>query len=327
MFSPEFLTEEFADFLHEWENDNDFVAAHTSGSTGKPKRIELPKSDMIISAKATNEFFGIDDSSVLYCPLSSQYIAGKMMLVRALTADCKLIVETPSNSLFKFYGCTDAINLLAIVPSQVESVINFIESGGKIENIIIGGAPLESQNERRLCNYPVKVYVTYGMTETSSHVALRKIGNEIYSALPGITFATGEDSRLIIKSDQMSFGSLMTNDIVELLSPQQFIWKGRADNVINTGGIKVHPEELERILSPKFNFPFFIASLPDKKWGEKTVLLIEDPDCLINEAEVQRVIDGNLPKYHRPKTIYRVGEFTRTSNGKISRRDTLSKLT
>lgn len=318
---------EFECFLEEWVNGFDYVVAKTSGSTGKPKEIRLLKTDMKISAQVTNSFFGISETSVLYCPLAINYIAGKMMLIRAREANCRLIIEQPTNHLkFEDLPKGTKIDLICIVPSQVPSLIENIVKGLEIKQVIIGGSPLSANYEQELMKYGVCGYVTYGMTETCSHVALRKIGEKHYNALPDITFSVDSNDCLIVKSKQRSFGELFTNDVVELLDEHSFKWLGRYDNVINSGGIKIHPEELEETLREIIPFPFAITSRPDDKWGEVPVILMETNDDELDTAEFLRRLKDTLARESVPKEIFRVIKLPLTQNGKIDRKAMKSLL-
>lgn len=322
------LTEEGREFLDEWCNAEPYVVAHTSGSTGAPKEIHLLKTDMLESARSTNVFFGIDCDSLLVSPLSPQYIAGKMMIVRALAADCSLIMEEPSNQpIQSHYG---TVKLLPIVPSQVDGLL---ESPyvADIENVIIGGAPLtDTQEQKILTSAPFRAYATFGMTETCSHVALRPVGKNEYAALPGISFRTVDDDRLEIVAESRSFGSLVTNDIVELTDEQHFRWIGRADNVVISGGVKLHPEAIEQKIATMMPLPFFIAGEPDEKWGERLILVVERNyenhrpeagglDMMIAQV-ISKIVNKTLDKYEIPKRLYFVNSIPRTTNGKIIRK-------
>lgn len=319
-------TPEALRFIEEWNNEEAYVVAHTSGSTGKPKEIQLSKADMRISAQATNSFFGIDRSSTLLCPLSASYIAGKMMLVRAMEAGCTIIMCPPSNEPFSDWADElSAVSLACMVPSQLPSLLASTYSGPSIEKLIIGGAPLSPSMEQSMLDTPIDAYATYGMTETCSHVALRKLGQPFYQALPGINFTLDARGCLVIEAPQFSFGTLTTNDMVEPAETDSlgrfstFRWLGRADNAINSGGVKFHPEELERLLEPYLRVPFFIHSIPHEKWGETVALTVEEGSGL-TEAELFEVCRRVLPRYAQPKLITTLSSLPRTSSGKILRR-------
>ena len=318
-------------FLKEWMGDGDFITAHTSGSTGKPKEILLPKKDMKVSARATNRRFGIDSHSRMLCPLSANYIAGKMMIARAVEADCEVAFCTPSNDFWDKeetirYLAQGDVALLPIVPSQAVSLLKRRDNPSlqSVRNIIIGGAPLTVETEEKLlASLPghTQAFATYGMTETCSHVALRKLGAEYFSAMPGITFSTDVRGCLEITAPEYSFGKLQTNDIATLLGDDRFIWRGRFDNVINSGGIKVFPEEMERMLEGLLPSRFYIKGTPDPKWGEAVTLVIVDSPAIrdIADRELLAICDSVLTGAERPRRIVRISAIHLTPNGKIKR--------
>lgn len=304
------------EFMRDWQSESPYIIAHTSGSTGAPKEIRLLKEDMRASARATNVRFAIDRNSVLACPLSVDYIAGKMMHVRAAVAGCRVIQLPVSNCLE--INCD--IDLLAVVPSQVESLLALEKVSERIKNVIIGGAPLSADLAARLYRAGINAYATYGMTETCSHVALAKItdGETIFEAMPGITFQTDDRACLVINAPQFSFKQLITNDIVNLINPTEFIWLGRYDNVINSGGIKIFPETLEKEIAQWIDCPFYITSEKDSKWGEVPVIVFEGkPD---QETEIIGLLRSKLDHRRCPARGYAVEALPRTPNGKIQRK-------
>lgn len=304
------------DFLEEWHNKLPYIIANTSGSTGIPKQIKLLKSDLIKSAMATCRFFNIDNNSTLVSPLSSKYIAGKMMIVRAIVSGAKLWIETPSNKpLTNIYG---TIDLLPVVPSQVEWLINNHSDTTCIRNLIVGGGNLSKKYEDSLINLGINAYATYGMTETCSHIALRNIPNQIYETLPGITISNDSRNCLVINAPQFSFNEIITNDIVEVIDNRHFKWVGRYDNIINSGGIKISPEKIEKQLSSFISYPFFIIGEPDDKWGESISLYIEGDN--VDKTEIYNKAKLVLDNYCVPKKIKCVSKFEKTESGKILRR-------
>lgn len=302
-------------FISEWHNENEYIIANTSGSTGTPKKIKLLKSDMIASAKATCVFFNINSTSTLVSPLSANYIAGKMMIVRAIISGACLWIEEPSNKpLNRDYGIID---LLPIVPSQIEWLLTNCRYTQNVKNLLIGGGAVPHKSEINLIKKGVNAFVSYGMTETCSHIALRNISTSIYETLPSITVENDNKKRLIINTPQFSFDKVSTNDIVEIIDERHFRWIGRYDNVINSGGIKCYPEDIEQKLSQYIDFPFYIIGEPDEKWGEKIVLYIETET--INRQSLMEKITKVLDKYHLPKEIKCIKKFNRTESGKIKR--------
>lgn len=307
-------------FLDEWNSPAGYVVAHTSGSTGKPKRIELAKSDMLVSARATNEFFGIGHGELLYMPLSVDYIAGKMMVVRALCAGADLYVEHPSNRLTP-PDVSRPLKLACIVPSQIESIISD-RWRGRLESVIIGGAPIPPTVESDMSRIDFAAYATYGMTETCSHVALRKIGERLYRTLPHVKVATDRRQCLVVRCPAMSFRKLVTNDIVELVDERTFRWLGRYDNVINSGGIKIHPEEIESRIAPLMQGrSYFIASQSSRQWGSEVVLVVESSEAA--GGAIFEKLSAFLDSTEMPKQIVFMPHFERTSSGKINRNATL----
>ncbi len=321
-------------FLKEWRSDCPYVVAHTSGSTGAPKEIRLPKADMAVSARATCRRFGITSQSVLWLPLSVDYIAGKMMAVRADLSGARLVADTPSRTLTP----PDLpIDLIAIVPQQVNGLVEAVKMGAVIRNVIVGGGPLSPPHEQALKVLPCRVFATYGMTETCSHVALRSItdAEDAFTAMPGITFATDERDCLTILCPEYSFKQLQTNDIVQLLSPTCFRWLGRADNAIITGGLKVIPELIEQKIAPLIpsGVDFAISSRPSERWGREVVLVVavgppQTPpqgEGLTKSLEAPPLGEGfgvgqsGLLPHELPKAIVAVPALPRASHGKLDR--------
>lgn len=297
------------EFLEEWRNNKDYVVAHTSGSTGRPKLIRLLKSDMIASAEATIKYFGIRRDDYLLCPLSCHYIAGKMMAVRGIVSGAIVDFNKNLNSL-----SDRRIKLMSVVPAQIDKVLSSGSSVSNIENLLVGGSPLSAELEECVINSGISTFVSYGMTETCSHVAIRRCGEDVYHALPGISFSVDSEQRLIISSSKMSFGTLLTNDVVSIVDNHSFRWIGRFDNAIISGGVKVFAEEIEkkiRRLIPA-DVTFYVTSLPDRKWGEMVVVVA---DKMFNISREDLAI---LPPAERPKKIL-IRPIGRTESGKIKR--------
>lgn len=303
------------EFIEEWTSDADYVTAHTSGSTGIPKEIKLPKGDMIVSARATNQFFGISENSTLALPLSVDYIAGKMMVVRALEAGCRLVELPVSNEIV--LPCD--VDLLPVVPSQIASLLKNPGNSQRIRNLLIGGAPLPDTMANKLKANGYNAWLGYGMTETCSHVALQKVGeSEYYTAMPNVHFRYDDRDCLVIISDKYSWKELITNDVVLLKNNREFKWLGRYDNVVISGGIKMHPEILERQireLIPDMP-PFYLVGEPDEKWGERLVMVVENTSINL-EAKLKALLPDRRTM---PKRIISVNELPKTANGgKIKR--------
>lgn len=260
-------------FLDEWSNKLPFIECRTSGSTGEPKLIRLPKQLMAESAMRTVRHFGLDGNSHLHSCISTDFIGGKMMVVRAALMGAKLTSETPSNRPLRDYDGPE-IDLLAVVPSQMIDLLDRLDQLPKIRHIIIGGAPIPPDLRGRIARSGLDAWETYGMTETASHIALRRVTDPPlpFRPLDGICIHCDADNRLIIEMGQ--WGKFHTNDIVEIGEDNSFTIKGRADNVIITGGKKVHPEEVEAILEGRLGCEVMVTSEPDTKWGRRVVLIL-----------------------------------------------------
>lgn len=306
----------YQDFLSEWFNSKDHIIAHTSGSTGEPKEIELSKKFVSESARRTNDFFKLKKGARFHSCISPEFIGGKMMAVRSLLAEGRLTWETPSNQPLKGINKQETIDLLAVVPSQMIYIFDHQEFLPKIKNIIIGGSAIHPELRKKIIKSGLNAYETYGMTETASHIALRKIteGRTPFITMQGIKVSVNEEDCLRIKFK--SGEKVQTNDIAEILSEKEFFIKGRKDNVIISGGRKINPEEIEEKLNSLINQPCCITGFPDEKWGEKVVLIIQGEKTLPDINEKIRAI---LNPWEMPKEIHIVKELPGTSNGKIIR--------
>lgn len=269
------------------------------------------------SASATCDYFGIGENSLLLCPLSADYIAGKMMIVRAIVSGAALIVEPPSNQPVK--EDYDVIDLLPVVPSQIRHLVQSPDKIKRVRKLLIGGAALSPADEQSLLDACVDAYVSYGMTETCSHVALRRVGQSVYRPINGISFSVDNDGCLIVNAPEFSFKSLTTNDIVDLRDDNSFSWIGRRDNVINSGGIKVFPEIIEQKISPLLgaDAKFYITKRHDPLWGESPVLVIERNSAVAN---LENSLAAILTPPERPKGIIVIETLPTTDNGKVLRR-------
>lgn len=303
-----------SDFMAEWRGGAPYVEARTSGSTGTPKPVRLLKSDMMVSARATNEFFGISAGSVLALPLSPDYIAGKMMAVRACLARCRLLELPVSNTVI----LDEPVDLLAVVPSQLESLLRQPRSASLIRNLLIGGAPVSDAMSRRIVDAGFNAWLGYGMTETCSHVALRWLGDgDIFTAMPGVSFSTDSRGCLVINSDKYSWSTLVTNDVVTLHSTEKFTWLGRADNVIISGGLKLHPEQLEVMYRHSCPWlpEFFLTGEPDTRWGTRLVMVAVNPVADTLDRLRACISDHKV----LPGRVISVDSLPRTENGKLKR--------
>lgn len=322
----DFDNREVVSFLKEWFNPDEYVIGRTSGSTGNPKETRLLKKDMLKSARITNTFFKIGQKTNMLLCLSPSYIAGKMMIVRALAAQANLWVVPPSSSPLSHFS--EEVDFAAMVPMQVDTTLSTPETTerlNRIRQVIIGGAAISPLLHKKLQYVSSRCFGTYGMTETVSHVGLRHLNgpqaSDLYFALDKVRFATDDRDCLIIHTPHLHTGKFTTNDIVRLIDEQHFEWLGRYDNVINSGGIKLFPETLEQKLAPYITQRFFITSQPDDYLGEKAVLVIEDSPwdekrCATLKEQIKHV----LSPYEVPKNILFQNPFRETYSGKIIRK-------
>lgn len=324
--------EEVGAFLIDWFNARDYIEVNTSGSTGAPKAIRIRKEFMVNSAEATAKHFKLPEKTTALLCLPADFIAGKMMLVRAMILGWRLDMAQPRvNPLDNVYRRYD---FCAMTPFQLDNSIGRLHL---IKKLIVGGGVISGRIKALVHGINTKVYETYGMTETVSHIAARRINPKKekeetipFKTLSKVSVAQDDRGCLIVKAPQVSTDPVVTNDVVELISYKKFIWLGRADNVVNSGGIKLHPERIELKLAPHMDVPFFIAGLPDDSLGERLVLLMETRDDSLAYA-IRKKLDAkenfsNLEKYEFPKEVYYLHDFDRTENGKLKRDSTLKRL-
>ncbi|MBQ0736530.1 AMP-binding protein [Aquimarina celericrescens] len=326
--SGEVYEQEVGHFLLDWLNEKDHIIVKTSGSTGKPKKIKVYKEYMINSAKATGKFFNAEEETTALLCLPANYIAGKMMLVRALVLGWKIDLVPPKtnplDNLFKQY------DFCAMVPLQLDNSLNRLHL---IKKLIVGGGPVSENLKQLVQGVKTKIFETYGMTETVSHIAARRINPKkkdkkdatFFKALPNITLGVDNRSCLVIKAPQLNDEIIITNDVVELKTYKKFRWKGRYDNVINSGGVKLYPEEIETKLQLLISHRFFITSIPDDLLGDKLVLIIERDYNHVFKLALREGLNSLqiLTKYEIPKEIFFLPQFIETENGKVQRSKTL----
>ncbi len=324
------------DFLSEWNNDSDRVLVHTSGSTGKPKPMMVEKKRMLNSARITCDFLGLKPGdSALLC-MSLDYIAGKMVVVRSIERHLHLISVSPSGHPLKDIDLKDVngeITFAAMVPMQVYNTLQVPEERERlthIRHLIIGGGAIDASLEKELQALPgnIAIWSTYGMTETLSHIALRRINgveaSEWYQPFDSVKISQTEEGCLVIDAPLVCAETLVTNDIVEIESyiynkveKLRFRIKGRKDNVICSGGIKIQIEEVEALLKPYLEKPFMLAKKKDEKFGEIAVLLSEDKGIKKVEATIRRLLSDH--KYWIPREFRYVDHLPLTETGKPKR--------
>ena len=311
------LSKSVASFIKEWNGPTNLFSFKTSGSTGNPKIILIPRSSLEHSAKTTGHFFELNaGDSILLC-LPVEFIAGRMMLIRAMVLGLNLHLSNPEIKEIIRNKCK--YRFCAMTPLQVSKILDSdIGFFDDVEKLIIGGGQINNTLENRLIELKTHCFATYGMTETASHIALLEIsknGNEVFTALPGVMFSANENNQLIIDAPKWGVHNLLSNDIVRLVSKSEFEWKGRIDNVINTGGVKIYPENIENLLNKELDSYFFITSVYDKLLENKVIMIVEGGARNINFS--------SLSKFEKPKDIYFLPKFEFTKTGKIDRNKTL----
>lgn len=330
------------DFLLNWLDDNPTLEVKTSGSTGTPKNCTLQKQQMINSALATGKYFDLEPRNTALLCLPVDYIAGKMMIVRALFLGLELdCVEPTSNPLSGIYKDYDFV---AMIPVQLEKSIDQIK---RIKTLIVGGAAISRDLQKKVQGKPTAIFETYGMTETITHVAVKIINavgsghptalktgsasntapvcEEYFKALPNVLFSIDDRGCLVISAPEISSNLVVTNDCIRLISKTEFEWLGRYDTVINSGGIKLFPEQIEEKLKSLITNRFFVAGIPDDKLGQKLVLFVEgnlNPEILL----VKIKDFGKLEKFEIPKFINVLPKFIETKTGKLKRKKNIEIL-
>ena len=354
------------EFLEEWNSPSPYVHVQTSGSTGTPKPMLVEKSRMLASARRTNDFLGLQPGDTALLCMSLDFIAGKMMVVRALERHLTLVCVEPSGhplSTQRHNGdcplceqrselqgdCPQCVALndqtplsfAAMVPLQVYNSLQVLEERDRLKSIrhlIIGGGAIDDDLAAELKSFPNAVWSTYGMTETLSHIALRRLSgpdaSDWYTPFPSVTVSLSDDHCLVIDAPEVCPDRLVTNDIAELTQGDWHLCEqrselhsacplcvsfrilGRRDNTICSGGLKIQAEELERQLRPHLRVPYLITKRPDSKFGEIVVLLTEGP---VDDA--REVCERILPKYHHPRAYVHVSHIPLTATGKPARRE------
>jgi len=301
------------EFLLDWFDHKDYIEMRTSGTTGLPKTVKLEKQAMIQSALATGDFFELEPRNKALLCLPVKFVAGKMMLVRSLILGLDLDVVTPSTEPLALNETK--YDFVAMVPLQVQ---NSIEELVNVKKLIIGGAKLDSALEAKLLPLKTEIYETYGMTETITHIAAKKLGESVFTVLPNVKIAQDDRGCLVITVPSISDEPIVTNDLVEIIRENQFIFLGRIDNVINSGGVKLIPEQIEAKLIEKLDSRFFVTGIPDVTLGEKLILVIEG-----EKQDFAADFFDVLDKYERPKEIVFVPKFKENENGKLLRKPSL----
>ena len=325
-------------FFHDWLNNKQSFTLYTSGSTGDPKPVEISRRQMEVSASLTAEALNLKPGMNALVCLNPDYIAGTMMLVRSIMVGMNVYVIEPSANPLTNLNESLKIDFAAFVPLQLQAIFEESASGAEILNkinaIIVGGAPVNEFIKREVQKIKGTVYSTYGMTETVSHIALQQLNgadySEYFTTLPGVIIGKDERGCLTIQSEITNNKKIITNDLVEIKSPNKFRWMGRLDNVINSGGIKIQAEQLEQEIAGIFNDltihnSFIISEMNDERLGKKVVLVVEG-NLAYNRDELLEILRHRLDKYKAPKDIICKSAFTKTISGKIDRKQLKEEL-
>ena len=344
LFPKNEFEEKVISFLQEWFSSSETVSVQTSGSTGTPKIFQIEKSKMFNSAKMTCDFLGLKKGDIALLCLPVQYISGKMMLVRAIERKLKLIITTPTSTP----EISENIDFCAMTPLQVQNSLDNIHL---IKNLIIGGAAVSENLKSQLTSsiqHPAsnKIYETYGMSETLSHIALKQIApvqEEYFTVFDNVEISVDERNCLKISAPKLNPEVLQTNDLVEIkhfmnsvrkpsvyaqCDNKQFKFLGRFDNVINSGGVKIFAEELENLVKKHISQDLVFIGKPDEILGEKLVLVIEDASTPLSMTEIKSQISNFKfeNKFHIPKEILFLEKFPRAENGKVLRKEILKLI-
>lgn len=321
---------EVKNFLKDWFSSAKTVDVATSGSTGTPKVLKIKKEKMRTSAKMTCDFFGFKERDTALICLPIAYISGKMMAVRAI--ERKMILQVADPSTKPLVDLEDKIDFCAMTPLQVENSLDKIHF---IKNLIIGGAQVSENLKQKITNIlkdknsNCQIFETYGMSETLSHIALKEIypsAKAYFTILDSIKISQDAERCLIIEAPKLTSEILQTNDIVEIIDETHFQFLGRKDFVINSGGVKIHPEKLENFLKKELQHfgienELIFTSKKDEVLGEKLVLVIEGNE---NTEIIQIINSIQFEKnYFKPKEIFFKTSFPRSLTGKILRREVL----
>lgn len=313
---------DMGDFLLDWLSADPEITVHTSGSTGHPKPYRLLKQHMIHSAIATGSYFELKPGNRALLCLPARFIAGKMMVVRAMVLGLSLdFFPASAEPLAEVQAEYD---FCAMVPQQFLGSLDKIHL---IKKLIIGGAPMGRAGIQAAQSAPTQVFETFGMTETISHIAIRRINppDTVFHTLPRVKVGQDDRGCLLIHAPDITTGTIVTNDLIRLHSPTSFEWLGRYDAIINSGGIKLSPEQIESKMQEILDCPFFLCGLPDDNLGQRLVLVLEAPNVPEKTSRQLRSL-RSLSAFEIPREIISVPKFATTASGKTDRVETLKKI-
>lgn len=313
---------QIGNFLLSWLDNKDYIDISTSGTTGVPRAVQIKKQHMVNSALATGKYLNLKEGNTALCCLPASFIAGRMMIVRAIILGLEIDFIEPSSIPMKLTN--KSYDFVAMTPMQASKSIEELH---RIKKLILGGSPISNDLEEKLQSVDCQVYASYGMTETVSHIAIRKVNNrkkekKTYKAMPHVSFEQDNRNCLVINCFKVSDKPIITNDVVELIDETEFEWKGRYDNVINSGGFKIFPENIETKLIGYIKNRYFIWHENDPILGQKAVLLIEGKEDKYPNLLEKLQEDRKLLRYEIPKNVYFVPKFILTETGKTKREET-----
>lgn len=328
------------EFCRNWLNGQQVFVVHTSGSTGTPKAIELHREQLEASARHTLKALHLKAGDRALVSLNVEAVSGMMMLVRGLVGNLELTVIEPIGNPLAFSKPAPPYDFLSLVPYQLATILQetpeHVPTLNQAKVLLLGGAPIDAGLAAAIGQLEVPVYLSYGMTETASHIALRRLNGDKadpwFQALPGVKLGQDDRGCLTICGDVTAGQTVVTNDLVRLLGPDRFEWLGRADNTINTGGHKVQLEKVEVLLAQcllqrQLEVRFFIAAEPDPKLGSRLVAVLEgDPLDTATETALQADLACLLPKYEKPRAWYYADRFAATATGKLDKQATLQQI-
>ncbi|MDR0801793.1 AMP-binding protein [Fluviicola sp.] len=316
---------EISSVIEQWQGSQATYEVKTSGSTGTPKLITLLHEQLEASARRSNAFFNLDEHARVLMCLSPHTIGGKMMLIRAIVGNYAIDVAEASGNPENHIPSQVNYSFVSLVPYQIKRMLDENpEKLDQFDQILLGGMGLSGELEQKLSALKPTVYIGFGMTETVSHIAMRKIGSPVYKALNGVTLQPEGDC-LVISDSQLGIREMKTNDQIRFHGPNRFEWLGRADFVINSAGIKIHPEALEQVIDPYLSVPFIIGGVPDPSFGERCTLITEQVISEADFARIQTVVGEKFGKFSIPRQQI-IHPILKTANGKIRRKEILNAL-
>ncbi|WP_312903194.1 AMP-binding protein [Chryseobacterium taichungense] len=308
-------------FLKEWFSEIETVQVQTSGSTGAPKVFDIEKKKMIASAEMTCNFLDLFEGNTALICLPIEYISGKMMVVRSIVRKLKLIITEPNTKPLRDIDCK--VDFCAMTPLQVE---NSLDKLHLVNNLIIGGAAVSESLKKKIFQISdeltdsQRIFETYGMSETLSHIALKQIfpdPEDFFTTFENVEISTDERGCLKIFAPHLNTEVLQTNDLVEIKKNNQFRFLGRIDNVINSGGAKIFPEQLEALLKKEIPREVVFLGVEDEMLGQKLILVIEGEK---SHDIIDKIAEISFEKsFHKPKEIVFIEKIPRTPNGKVNR--------